>query len=125
MKWSEGEGLEIFFQDLKVTCLRDCSSNFNPEENLYRAAGDVKGYYELRTGHISHFGQVISTFLIRVTVLKSNVLRLWIFSHEFILFVTPRELREVLAIFANKGMHATFWGLKISLKAIFCLKFAT
>ena len=62
MKWSGGDGLEIFVQDPKITYLRNCPSNFNLEKNLYKAAGDVKCQYELRTGHISHYyGQVIPT----------------------------------------------------------------
>ena len=64
MKWSGRERLEIFLQDPKITCLKHCPNNFNPEENLYGAAGDVKSQYELRTGHISHYGQVIPTSVI-------------------------------------------------------------
>ena len=43
MKWPGGEGLEIFVQDPKITYLIHYPNNFNPEKNLYRAAGDVKG----------------------------------------------------------------------------------
>ena len=68
---------------------------------------------------------MIPTCVIRVTVLKSNVLILWIFSQEFILLVTPREGMGVLAVFVYRGMHAIFGCLKLPLKTIFCLKFAT
>ena len=43
MKWSRGEGLEMLVQDPKITYLRNCPNNFNPEKNLYKAARDVKG----------------------------------------------------------------------------------
>ena len=43
MKWSGGDGLDIFVQHPKITYLRNCPNNFNPEENLNKAAGDVKG----------------------------------------------------------------------------------
>ena len=35
MKWSGGEGLEIFLQDPKITCLGHCPNNFNPEEKTF------------------------------------------------------------------------------------------
>ena len=63
MKKSEEEGLEIFVQDPKITCLRNCPTNCNPK-NLHKAADDVKGYYEFKTGHISHYDQVIATCVI-------------------------------------------------------------
>ena len=77
-----GEGLEIFLQDPKITCLRHCPNNFNPGKTL------------------------IPTCVMQVTVLKSNVLRLWIFRQEFIRLVTPRE--GVLAMFVCRGEHAIF-----------------
>ena len=43
MKSSGGEGFEILVQDPKITCLRNCPNNINPEKKLYKAAGDVKG----------------------------------------------------------------------------------
>ena len=43
MKWSGGEGLEILVQDPEITHLRNCPNNFNPEKNLHKAAGDIKG----------------------------------------------------------------------------------
>ena len=58
------ERLEILVQDPKITNLRNCPNNFNPEKSLYKTANDVKGEYELRTGQISHNGQVIPACLI-------------------------------------------------------------
>ena len=50
---------------------------------------------------------------------------MWIFSQAFILLVTSLGRGGVLVIFVCRDMYATFWGLKLPLKAIFCLKFAT
>ena len=59
MQWSGGEGWEVLVEEPKITYLKYCPNNSNPEKNLHKAAGDVKGSYELRTGHISHYGQVL------------------------------------------------------------------
>ena len=34
MKWSGGEELEILVQDPKITYLRNCPNNFNPEKTF-------------------------------------------------------------------------------------------
>ena len=118
MKWSEREGLEILAQDPKITHLRNCP-NFNPEKDLYKAAGDVKGSYELRTGHISYYGQVIPTCVMsHCPKIKCG----YLVKHLFGLY--PGRV-QYLPFFVYWGMYATFWGLKLPLKVIFCLQFAT
>ena len=42
MKCSGAEGLEISVQDPKITYLRNCSNNFNPDKTFTKVAGDVK-----------------------------------------------------------------------------------